>query len=75
MFHFLVHYVLYQVMSVAEQIFYCNPFIEERHSHVSKDIRTNQPWMISLVTTVKQSAKVCVKCRITFYKMRKFEIY
>lgn len=75
MFHFLVHCILYQVMGVAEQIIHCNPFNEEGLSHVSKDIRTIQTWMINLVTTVKQSAKVCVKCRITFYKMRKPEIY
>jgi hypothetical protein len=62
-------------MGVAEQIIHCNPFNEEGLSHVSKDIRTIQTWMINLVTTVKQSAKVCVKCRITFYKMRKPEIY
>jgi hypothetical protein len=27
--------------------------------------------MINLVSTVKQSGKICVKCKITFYKMRK----
>jgi hypothetical protein len=58
-------------MGMRDKIFCCYLFNEERHSHVGKNLRPIQPWIINLISTVTQSGKVCVKCRITFYKMRK----
>jgi hypothetical protein len=58
-------------MSVSEKIFCYNPYNEETHSHVGKNLKPIQPWIINLVSTVEQSGKVCAKCGIKFYKMRK----
>jgi hypothetical protein len=38
---------------------------------MSGNIRPIQPWMINLISTVKQSGEVCTKCRTKFYKMTK----
>jgi hypothetical protein len=69
-FQFGVPCVFYQITSVSEKIFSCNPFIEVRHSHVGKDLRPIQPWMMNVVSTVKQNGNVCAKCRLKFYKIR-----
>jgi hypothetical protein len=39
---------------------------------VKRNIYISGPWTICLVSTVKQSGKVCAKCRIKFYKMGKY---
>jgi hypothetical protein len=58
-------------MNVTEKIFCCNSFNEDGHTHVGKNFRPIKQWMINLISTVKQSGKVCAKCRIKFYKMGK----
>jgi hypothetical protein len=69
-FHFGVSCVFYQIKNVIENIFCCNPFNEERHSHVGKNLRPIQPRMTNLVSTMKQGGKICAQCRLKFYKMR-----
>jgi hypothetical protein len=56
---------------MSEKIFCGNPFHEVRQSHIGTNLIPIQPQMINLVGTVKQSGKICAKCRIIFYKMRK----
>jgi hypothetical protein len=58
-------------MSVSEKIFHCNIFNAKRHSHVWKIVVPIQPWIINIVSNVKQRGKICVKYSITFYKMIK----
>jgi hypothetical protein len=74
-FHSVVHCVIYQIINVCEKIFCCNPFIEERHSHVWKNLRPTETWMINLVSTVEQSCKAWAKCKITFFKTTKPVLY
>jgi hypothetical protein len=74
-FHVVVHCVFYQMLSMSENIFCCNLFNEEGHSHVGNNFRPIQPWLVHFVSTVKQGTKFCVNCRITVYKRVKPAIY
>ena len=56
---------------MRERLFCCNPFNEVKHSHVSKNLRPVQEWMTELVDSTNINCKVCAKCRLKLYTLKK----
>lgn len=50
-------------MDFKSKLYCCNPFREEGHARVQKNLRNVQEWMINKCPNVLLGGKICSKCR------------